>query len=139
MAFKKTKTETNKELNGKTSMSKQLNIYKCRLMNTEKSKQGRKNNILCAPCHLYICGLPQWLCLEYEMWFDPWVEKNGYLLQYSCLGNPRDRGAWRATVHRVCKESKQLKHACTLLYIITKETQFNPKWKEKGAEKKKAK
>jgi len=26
-------------------------------------------------------------------------------LQYSCLGNPMDRGAWRATVHGVTKES----------------------------------
>ena len=26
-------------------------------------------------------------------------------LQYSCLENPVDRGAWRATVHRVTKES----------------------------------
>ena len=25
-------------------------------------------------------------------------EGNGYLLQYSCPGNPMDRGAWRATV-----------------------------------------
>ena len=24
-------------------------------------------------------------------------------LQYSCLENPIDRGAWRATVHRVAK------------------------------------
>ena len=24
--------------------------------------------------------------------------------QYSCLGNPTDRGAWRATVHGVTKE-----------------------------------
>ena len=24
-------------------------------------------------------------------------------LQYSCLDNPIDRGAWRATVHRVAK------------------------------------
>ena len=28
-------------------------------------------------------------------------EGNGYPRQYFCLGNPRDRGAWRATVHRV--------------------------------------
>ena len=27
-------------------------------------------------------------------------EGNGYPLQYSCLENPMDRGAWRATVHR---------------------------------------
>ena len=29
---------------------------------------------------------------------------NGNPLQYSCLGNPMDRGAWRATVHGVAKE-----------------------------------
>ena len=28
---------------------------------------------------------------------------NGNPLQYSCLGNPMDRGAWRATVHGVTK------------------------------------
>ena len=30
-------------------------------------------------------------------------EVNGYPLQYSCLENPMDRGAWQATVHRVAK------------------------------------
>ena len=30
---------------------------------------------------------------------------NGNLLQYSCLGNPMDRGAWQATVKGVAKES----------------------------------
>ena len=29
---------------------------------------------------------------------------SGTPLQYSCLGNPMDRGAWRATVHGVAKE-----------------------------------
>ena len=28
---------------------------------------------------------------------------HGNLLQYSCLENPMDSGAWRATVHRVAK------------------------------------
>jgi len=32
-------------------------------------------------------------------------EGNGNPLQYSCLGNPMDRGAWRATVHGDEKES----------------------------------
>ena len=32
-------------------------------------------------------------------------EENGNSLQYSCLGNPMDRGAWRAIVHGVTKES----------------------------------
>ena len=30
-------------------------------------------------------------------------EGNGYLLQYSCLENPMDRGAWWATVHGIAK------------------------------------
>ena len=29
--------------------------------------------------------------------------RHGNLLQYSCLKNPIDRGAWWATVHRVAK------------------------------------
>ena len=28
---------------------------------------------------------------------------HGNLLQYSCLENPMDRGAWRATVHTVAE------------------------------------
>ena len=30
-------------------------------------------------------------------------EGNGDSLQYSCLGNPMDRGAWQGTVHGVAK------------------------------------
>ena len=30
-------------------------------------------------------------------------EGNGYPLQYTCLENPMDRGAWQATVHGVAK------------------------------------
>ena len=30
-------------------------------------------------------------------------EGHGNLLQYSCLENPMDRGAWRVTDHRVAK------------------------------------
>ena len=33
----------------------------------------------------------------------------GNLLQYSCLENPMDRGAWRATVPGVAKSRTQLK------------------------------
>ena len=45
--------------------------------------------------------------------FDPWVRKilwrgNGNPLQYSNQENPMDRGAWRATVHRVAKSWMQL-------------------------------
>jgi len=33
------------------------------------------------------------------------TEGNGNLLQYSCLGNSLDSGAWWTTVHGVSKES----------------------------------
>ena len=33
---------------------------------------------------------------------------NGNLIQYSCLENSIDRGAWRATVHGVAKSRTQL-------------------------------
>ena len=35
-------------------------------------------------------------------------EGNGNPLQYSCLENPMDRGAWWATVHGVAKSQTQL-------------------------------
>ena len=35
-------------------------------------------------------------------------EGNGNPLQYSCLENPMDRGAWWATVHRAAKSQTQL-------------------------------
>ena len=38
-------------------------------------------------------------------------EGNGNPLQYSCLENSMDRGAWRATVHRVAKESDMTEHS----------------------------
>ena len=59
-------------------------------------------------------GLPWWLsakesfcqCRRHQ--FSPWVGNslgggNGNALWYSCLGNPMDREAWWATVHRVTK------------------------------------
>ena len=48
--------------------------------------------------------------------FDPWVwedlleEGNGNPLQYSCLGNPTDRGAWQATVRGVSQSWRLSMH-----------------------------
>ena len=35
-------------------------------------------------------------------------EGNGHPLEYSCLGNPMDRGAWWAVVHEVAKSRHDL-------------------------------
>ena len=43
-------------------------------------------------------------------------EGNGYPLQYSCPGNPMERGAWWATVHGVSRVKHNLvtkqQHTC---------------------------
>ena len=48
--------------------------------------------------------------------FDPWVRKIPWRrkcnpLQYSCLGNPMDRGAWQATV-RAKSQTEVTKYTC---------------------------
>ena len=56
---------------------------------------------------------------------NPWVGKiprggNGNPLQYACLENPMDRGAWRATVHTVPQSWTQLStehKACTMVLL----------------------
>ena len=65
---------------------------------------------------------PACQCRKYKRHgFDPGLERSpgeglGNQLQYSCLENPKDRGAWAATVHRVTKSWTLLKqlnrHAC---------------------------
>ena len=70
-------------------------------------------DIICIFVQRYnLYGLPRWLSgKESTCQCQCWIpglgrspgEKNGYPLQYSCLGNPMDRGAWQATVHWVAK------------------------------------
>ena len=50
-------------------------------------------------------------------------EGNGNPLQYSCLENPMDRGAWRATVHGVAKSWIWLS-----VHSHTKQKEISPKW-----------
>jgi len=45
-------------------------------------------------------------------------EGNGNPLQYSCLENPMDRGAWQATVHRVAKSGTRLKRFSVSLLLL---------------------
>ena len=47
-------------------------------------------------------------------------EKNGNPLQYSCLENPMDRGAWWATVRGVAKRRSQMSaHTCAHAHTCT--------------------
>ena len=54
---------------------------------------------------------------EMQVWFLGWGDslegRHGNPLQYSCLDNPMDRVAWRATVHRVTKNLTWLKWLST--------------------------
>ena len=42
-------------------------------------------------------------------------EENGIPLQYSCLENPMDRGAWRATVYKFTKSWTRLSNFHSLM------------------------
>ena len=51
--------------------------------------------------------LQQYLIMVYTLCAR---EGNGTPLQYSCLGNPMDGGAWKAAVHRVTEGWTRLSH-----------------------------
>ena len=56
----------------------------------------------------------------------PWG-RAGNPLQYSCLENPMDRGAWQATVHGVTKRRIQLRQLSTQRgYIISQRLKDHP-------------
>ena len=72
---------------------------------------------------------------------------NGNPLQYSCLGNPMDRGAWRATVHEVaepggppCMRLQSCAHDCAQ-HMHTQRRKFTKGRKEemKGGRRRGAK
>ena len=46
-------------------------------------------------------------------------KENGYPLQYSCLENSMDRGAWQATVHGVAKSQTRLNDSHLYIHTYT--------------------
>ena len=58
-------------------------------------------------------------------------ESNGNPLQYSCLENAMDRGAWRATVHRAAQSQTQLKQLSSSITLDHLEKEH--KGKRKGS------
>ena len=52
------------------------------------------------------------------MWVQSLHRGHSIPLQYSCLENPMEGGAWQATVHGVAKSQTQLKqHICIYIYL----------------------
>ena len=64
---------------------------------------------------------------------------HGKPLQYSCLKNPMDRGAWRVIVHRVAKSWLRLKwlstHAQSPFNEKTKQNIENSAWMSRKSQK----
>ena len=70
------------------------------------------NQTLTSTILTWASPVAQWQGIYLQVWsrrkhgFDPWVRRIPWRkawqpLQYSCLENPMDRGAWWATVHGV--------------------------------------
>ena len=53
---------------------------------------------------------------------------HGHPLQYSCLENPMDRAAWRATVYGVAKSQKQLSAHTLLTLLVLSEALWGRNW-----------
>ena len=92
-------------------------------------QQQTKHAYICV--YVYIYGLPWWLSSKESVWNarhlgsipglgrSPEVGGNGNPLQYSCLENPTDRGAWQAAVRRVAQSLTQLKRLSTHTHTHT--------------------
>ena len=58
------------------------------------------------------------------------AEENGYPLQDSCLENPMDRRAWRATVHRVTRSRTRNWATNTFTFCLTSRLSFWLWWRK---------
>ena len=96
--------------------------------------------------HTHTHGLSRWLsgkesaCQCRRCQFDPWVwktpgEGNESSSQYSCLGNPMDRGAWqgyrpwgrrRVRYDLVSKQKQHYTHTHTLSLSLSLSLSFSP-------------
>ena len=82
--------------------------------------------------HLWASTVAQWERIRQQYGrcrrhrYSPWVRKITWRrmwkpLQYYCLENPMDRGAWWAMVHRIAKSLTQLNWlsiACICIYLM---------------------
>ena len=80
----------------------------------DKSEYAHKANIWASQVALVVKNLPTNARDIRDLSLIPGLERSprkghGNPLQYSCLENPMNRGAWRAIVHRVAKSWTWLK------------------------------
>ena len=68
---------------------------------------GRRNLVGCSPWDHWESDTTEWLQFHFSL--SCIDEGNGNPLQYSCLENPRDRGAWWAAVYEVTQGQTWLK------------------------------
>ena len=106
-----------------------MGLFLCLLSGAEPQASGKRADTMQCPCALQLLlflltllfpwtqekySFPWWLsskesaCNAGGVGSIPGLqrslgEENGNPLQYSCLGNPMDRGAWQATVHGVTR------------------------------------
>ena len=59
-----------------------------------------------------------------DLAFPPPGQSNGTPLQYSCLENPMDRGAWWAAVHGVAKSRTQLSNFTFTFHFLALEKEM---------------
>ena len=67
----------------------------------------RRSLVGCSPWGREELDMTEWLHFDFSL--SCIGEGNGNSLQYSCLENPRDGGAWRAAVYRVAQSWTWLK------------------------------
>ena len=73
-------------------------------------------------CHIHLIQLShQAICENNGRLHSPCGEGNGTPLQYSCLENPMDGGAWWAAVHGVAKSWTRLSDFTFTLHALEKE------------------
>ena len=88
------------------------------LWDFQGGNKAKESSCQCKRCQCKRCQCKRWES-------DPWVGKIPWRrkwqpLQYSCLGNPTDRGAWWATVHGVTKSGSRLRDWARTHFLFVK-------------------
>ena len=114
-------------------------IYKCISVSNSKVNNAKQKLLLHQPNSYGYCRLPWWLsgrvsaCNAGDSDSIPRSGRspgggNGYPLQYSCLRNPTDRGAWRAAVHGLVRVRHDLATYRSVVIVLVLFSVWIPTW-----------